>query len=221
MKYKKLLLFYFFYLSFLFSQPIGPVIIQEKRPTTKDPSYQPSIIPFFLKKRAVQNPAENFILNPNITIEDFIKPKQEKTLPNIITTEEEFLLKNLSDKEIRKYHFEKYFLPQVGIDKEFHQISYRYPLNEFEPPESTWERRFTIFMLSFPLTTGISYGFYRLYKSNQNLPKSLNREETIGLFVLGIFTSMYIVYYDEAINNSINSYSKALQKERLHSKEEK
>ncbi len=215
---KKILSLFVYLLSFslLFSQTIGPVIVQEKRPTTRDPSYQPSITPFFLKKRIQQNPIESFILNPNLSIDEFLRSKQETiSIPFPISSEEEFLLKHLSDKEIRKYYFEKYFLPQVGIDKEIYKISYEYIPNEFEPKESKWERRFTIFMLSFPITTGISYGIFRIHKANRNLPSSLNKEETFNLFILGILGAISIVYYDENYFHYIKTYSKYLQKEKL------
>ncbi|MFN3247535.1 MAG: hypothetical protein ACK42K_12610, partial [Leptonema sp. (in: bacteria)] len=61
---------------------------------------------------------------------------------------------------------------------------------------------------SFPITTGISYGVYKTYKSISGL----NHQETVGIFSIGMLFSIYIVYYDEKFNQPLEEYSKYLKR---------
>ncbi|MFN3605264.1 MAG: hypothetical protein ACK4UJ_11205 [Leptonema sp. (in: bacteria)] len=215
--HKKLILIILFLFNskFLFSQNLAPIVIEEKKPTTRSPNYQPPSIPFFLKRRTQQNPAEIYISNPNISIEEFLQVKQQKKeTPSVISNYEEFLLNHLSNQEIQRYYFQKYFLPQVGIENIQQWQPFLFDFRELQEPETKWERRFTIFMLSFPITTGFSYGIYRTYKTNQNLPSSLNKTETIGIVTIGIISSLFIVYHDEHFYKGIKNYTYFLQKAR-------
>lgn len=211
MKIIKFFLLFYLYFSLLYSQNIGPNIIDEKKPTTRFPNYQPPSIPYFLKKDSKINPTQSYILNPNLSIEDYLKSQQVKQkIPVIISNNEEFYLQNLSDNEIRKYYFQKYFLPQLGIESQ--KLDYNLSfLKEPKIYETKWERRFTIFMLSFPLISGLNYGIYRNYKSSQGVKKGLDRNETIGIFSIGAIFSFFIVYYDENYFKGIQSYSKYLK----------
>lgn len=202
-------IFYLMICFSLYAQNIGPVIQGEKRPTTKDPSYKPSVLPFYLQKKSSLSPVESYLLNPAQSPEDFAKNqfKDKQQLPiNISSQEEELLNKIQQDDQAREYYIQKYFLPQLGRENlnEFH-LSY---LPEPIYQETKWQRRWVIFMLSFPITTGISYGVYKTYKSISGL----NHQETVGIFSIGILFSLYIVYYDENFHQSLQEYSKYLKK---------
>lgn len=201
-----------FSLSSLYAQNIGPVIQGEKRPTTKDPSYQPSIMPFYLQQKTQLSPVESYILNPSASPEEYLQNQQnkKKELPIIISKQEEDIIVQMNQNQeniaIKQYYLQKYFLPQLGRDytRNFF-LSY---LPEPAYHESKWQRRFTIFMLSFPITTGLTYGLYKGYKSTSGL----NHQESIGIFGSGILFSLYIVYYDNYYNTSLENYAKYLRK---------
>jgi len=201
---------FFFILCFsLNAQNIGPVIQGEKRPTSKDPSYKPSILPFYLQKKSSLSPLESYLLNPTQTPEDYFKNqlKDKQQLPiKISSQEEELLNRTQQDIQSREYYIQKYFLPQMGRENlnEFH-LSY---IPEPAYQETPWQRRWVIFMLSFPITTGISYGVYKTYKSISGL----NHQETVGIFSIGMLFSLYIVYYDEKFNQPLEEYSKYLKR---------
>ncbi len=213
---KYIFFIFFIYLISLHSQNIGPVIQNEKRPTTKSPSYKPSLIPFYLQQKSQLSPLESYIINPAQNPEDYLKNSQKKQdFPIKIPKQEEELLNTIYQDTEKKYmdsqqfYFKKYFLPQFGTEFQNIQI-YKY-LPEPEYKETLWQRRFTIFMLSFPVTTGISYGIYRNYKIGQGLSPGLNQKETITIFSIGIISSFLIVYYDEHYNKSIIEYSRYLK----------
>jgi len=209
-----IVIFYLFFIMNLSPQNIGPVIQGEKRPTSKDPSYHPSILPFYLQQKSQLTPVESYLLNPVQNPDDYLKNQQKRKekLPIIINPQEEKILtqmeKNPQNIELKLYYIQKYFLPQLGQND--HRNYYLSYIPEPHYEESLWQRRFTIFMLSYPVTTGISYGLYKTYKSTSGL----NHQETIGIFSLGILLSFYIIYYDENFYNSIEGYSKYLKKSR-------
>lgn len=211
----KFFLLFFFYFSILYSQNIGPVIIlEEKKPTTRFPNYQPSLIPYFLRKDSKINPAQSYILNPNLSIEDYLKSQETRqVVPVIISNSEESYLRNLSDNEIRKYYFQKYFLPQLGIERQKMDYNLSF-LQEPKIHETKWERRFTIFMLSFPMVSGLTYGVYKNYKSNQGGKKGLDKNETIGIFSFGAIFSLFVIYYDENHFKGIQNYSEYLKNQK-------
>ncbi len=202
-----LISFYFFLIFFLFpvlSQNIGPVIQEEKKPTSKDPSYKPSMYPFFLRKQTELSPVQKFLLQPDLSIDQFLlnQTKSKEINPEINLSEENLMLNH------KEYYIQKYFLPQLGNNSFYNES-----LFFIEPPlhqESRWERRGTIFMLSLPATVSISYGILRSYKHSKGLPPTLNQNESIGLFLFSAFFSLYIVYYDENYHKGIENYAKEL-----------
>lgn len=197
--------------SFLYAQNIGPVIQNEKRPTTRDPSYKPSLIPFYLQRKSNLTNIESYLLNPNQPLENIITNQQRlrETLPVVIIKKEEEMLNQLKNEplnhNIKQFYIQKYFLPQLGNDyTKSLDLSY---IPEPKMLETKWERRFTIFMLSFPVTTVLSYGVMRAYKSESGL----NRNETLGVFSAGILFSIYIMFHDENYHKSLQEYTNHLK----------
>ncbi|MCS7204778.1 MAG: hypothetical protein NZ853_03695 [Leptospiraceae bacterium] len=194
--------------SSLKAQNIGPYIQGEKRPSTNDPSYKPSIIPFFLQRKTELAPIESYILDPNLSIENFVKREKKEEL----TKEEIEVLENFNyNPEYQKYYYQKYFLPQFGLEFQDKPL-----LPRLVYQESIWERRMTIFLLSFPISLGLTYWSYRFYKENRNYPPILSQSETFGVFFLASLISAFVVYHDENYHKSLIEYSKTLKKEKSY-----
>lgn len=211
-------LFFYFSTTTVLAQAYSPITIEEKRPTTQDPSYKaPSVPPYLRSRSSTQvSAAERFFLNPDNRAENDPLRAAETKKPVAIhpfvenRLEQQFKLGN------DRHYIENQYLPQFGwqLDPDSQNPFYGEPQYQ----ESSLSRGRNIFLMSSPFTFGLSYGLVFGYRRMHGLATGLDGPQTAVVLSLGTILSGLIVWYDyknlhsKQNSQNLDSFARELQK---------
>lgn len=166
---------------------------EEKKPTNRDPSYLPPLLPEYLRRRL--NPNAGLLLSTGgeFDLESFVqaqalqKANRKKPFDRYESRDYSDTADSLEDRS----RFEADVLRQFGVN-----VPQQSPLGHQEYQESAGRRFQIVFLLSLPITTAFSYGVVTAAKGTFGRTSGLNNGETIAVGVGGLLASGIIAWRD-------------------------